>query len=150
AGLEMCGIVGIVGFDASLDRSRAIVTAMNAKIAHRGPDGEGITTHPDATMAMKRLAIVDIVHGLQPMANDDESIVLVYNGEISNAPELRRRLEAEGIRFKTRSDTEVILRLYEKDPDDVERHLVGMWAFAVHDRKRRRVVLSRDRFGIKP
>ncbi|HEY8079630.1 MAG TPA: asparagine synthase (glutamine-hydrolyzing), partial [Labilithrix sp.] len=76
--------------------------------------------------------------------------VLVYNGEIYNAPELRKRLEDRGVRFKTRSDTEVILRLYEQDPDDVERHLVGMWAFCVHDRKRRRVVLSRDRFGIKP
>ena len=146
----MCGIVGLVAFDASLDRARGIVTAMNAHIHHRGPDGEGLSAHPEATLAMKRLAIVDVVHGHQPMANDDESIVLVYNGEIYNAPELRRGLEAKGVRFRTRSDTEVILRLYEQDPDDVERHLVGMWAFAIHDRKRRRVVLSRDRFGIKP
>ncbi|MBX3196819.1 MAG: hypothetical protein KF894_01580 [Labilithrix sp.] len=123
---------------------------MNAQIAHRGPDGEGLIAHPDATLAMKRLAIVDVEHGSQPMANDDGSVVLVYNGEIYNAPLLRRELEAKGVRFRTRSDTEVILRLYEQDPDDVERHLVGMWAFAVHDRKRRRVVLSRDRFGIKP
>ena len=146
----MCGIVGLVAFDASLDRARSIVTAMNEHIQHRGPDGEGLTAHPDATLAMKRLAIVDVVHGHQPMANDDESVVLVYNGEIYNAPELRRGLERKGVRFRTRSDTEVILRLYEQDPDDVERHLVGMWAFAVHDRKRRRVILSRDRFGIKP
>jgi asparagine synthase (glutamine-hydrolysing) len=146
----MCGIVGLVAFDASLERARSIVTAMNEHIQHRGPDGEGLTAHPDATLAMKRLAIVDVVHGHQPMANDDESVVLVYNGEIYNAPELRRGLERKGVRFRTRSDTEVILRLYEQDPDDVERHLVGMWAFAVHDRKRRRVVLSRDRFGIKP
>jgi asparagine synthase (glutamine-hydrolysing) len=146
----MCGIVGLVAFDAPLDRARGIVAAMNEHIQHRGPDGEGLTAHPDATLAMKRLAIVDVVHGHQPMANDDESVVLVYNGEIYNAPELRRRLEERGVRFRTRSDTEVILRLYEQDPDDVERHLVGMWAFAIHDRKRRRVVLSRDRFGIKP
>ena len=146
----MCGIVGLVGFDATLERSRSVVSAMNAQIAHRGPDGEGLIAHPDATLAMKRLAIVDVEHGSQPMANDDGSVVLVYNGEIYNAPLLRRELEAKGIRFRTRSDTEVILRLYEQDPDDVERHLVGMWAFAVHDRKRRRVVLSRDRFGIKP
>ncbi len=146
----MCGIVGLVGFDAPLDRARGVVTAMNAHIHHRGPDGEGLVAHPDATFAMKRLAIVDVVHGQQPMANEDASVVLVYNGEIYNAPALRRDLEQRGVRFRTRSDTEVILRLYEQDPDDVERHLAGMWAFAIHDRKRRRVVLSRDRFGIKP
>jgi asparagine synthase (glutamine-hydrolysing) len=146
----MCGICGLVGHDASLERARSLVSAMNAHIHHRGPDGEGITAHPDATLAMKRLAIVDVVHGHQPMLNDDESIALVYNGEIYNAPELRRALEQKGVHFKTRSDTEVILRLYEQDPEDVERHLVGMWAFAIHDRRRRRVVLSRDRFGIKP
>jgi asparagine synthase (glutamine-hydrolysing) len=99
---------------------------------------------------MKRLAIVDLAHGNQPMANEDESIVLVYNGEVYNAPQIRAELEREGIRFRTRSDTEVILRLYERNPDDVEERLVGMWGFAIHDRKRRRVVLSRDRFGIKP
>ncbi len=146
----MCGIVGLVAFDAPLDRARGIVTAMNEQIRHRGPDGDGVTTHPDATLAMKRLAIIDVVHGHQPMGNDDDSIVIVYNGEIYNAPELRRGLEEKGVRFRTRSDTEVILRLYERDPEQVERLLVGMWAFAIHDRKRRRVVLSRDRFGIKP
>jgi asparagine synthase (glutamine-hydrolysing) len=146
----MCGIVGLVAFDAPLERARGIVAAMNEHIQHRGPDGEGLTAHPDATLAMKRLAIIDVVHGHQPMANEDESVVIVYNGEIYNAPELRRGLERRGVRFRTRSDTEVILRLYEQDPDDVERHLVGMWAFAIHDRKRRRVILSRDRFGIKP
>ncbi len=146
----MCGIVGLVGFDAPLERARQIVGAMNAKIAHRGPDGEGLIAHPDATLAMKRLAIVDVEHGAQPMSTEDDAITLVYNGEVYNAPELRRRLEGRGVRFRTRSDTEVILRLYEQDPDDVERHLVGMWAFAIHDRRRRRVVLSRDRFGIKP
>jgi len=146
----MCGIVGLVGFDASLDRARAIVSGMNEHIAHRGPDGEGLVAHPDATLAMKRLAIIDIEHGKQPMTNEDGSVVLVYNGEIYNAPRLRKELEDRGVRFRTRSDTEVILRLYEQNPDDVERHLVGMWAFAVHDRKRRRVVISRDRFGIKP
>lgn len=146
----MCGIVGLVAFDASLDRASTIVRAMNDRIAHRGPDGEGLVAHPDATLAMKRLAIIDIEHGKQPMANEDGSIVLVYNGEIYNAPELRKMLQAKGVAFRTRSDTEVILRLYEQDPADVERHLVGMWAFAIHDRRRRRVVLSRDRFGIKP
>lgn len=146
----MCGIVGLVGLDVSEDGARRLVTAMNERIAHRGPDGDGITVHRDATLAMKRLAIVDIVHGQQPMANEDGSVVLVYNGEIYNAPQIRKELMAKGVQFRTRSDTEVILRLYEHDPFDIERHLVGMWAFAIHDRKRRQVLLSRDRFGIKP
>lgn len=123
---------------------------MAERIRHRGPDGGGVVAHPDATLGMTRLAIVDVVHGHQPMANDDDSIVIVYNGEVYNAPALRAELERKGVHFRTRSDTEVILRLYEQDPERVEEHLVGMWAFAIHDRKRKRVVLSRDRFGIKP
>ena len=146
----MCGIAGIVAFDAPLDRAQATVTGMASRIEHRGPDGGGVVAHPDATLGMKRLAIVDVEHGRQPLANDDESIFIVYNGEVYNAPAIRARLEREGVRFKTRSDTEVVLRLYERDPDRVEEELVGMWAFAIHDRRRRRVVLSRDRFGIKP
>lgn len=146
----MCGVVGIVGVSASPERARGIVEAMAERIAHRGPDGGGVAVHEDATIGMKRLAIVDVAHGHQPMANEDQSIVIVYNGEIYNAPALRKELVERGVTFRTRSDTEVILRLYELDPDDVERHLAGMWAFAIHDRRRRRVVLSRDRFGIKP
>ncbi len=146
----MCGIVGIVGLPGPLDEATRAVSAMAAQIRHRGPDGGGVVTHPDATLAMTRLAIVDVEHGHQPMANDDGSIVIVYNGEVYNAPLLRRDLERAGTRFRTRSDTEVILRLYERDPEQVEEYLVGMWAFAIHDRRRRRLVLSRDRFGIKP
>jgi asparagine synthase (glutamine-hydrolysing) len=123
---------------------------MAARIRHRGPDGGGVATHHDATLGMTRLAIIDVEHGHQPMFNDDESIVIVYNGEVYNAPELRRELEQRGVRFRTHSDTEVILRLYENDSEHVEQHLIGMWAFAIHDRRRRKVVLSRDRFGIKP
>jgi len=146
----MCGIVGLVALDAPAERAKATVEAMCERMHHRGPDGGGVVVHPEATLGMKRLAIVDVIHGHQPMATDDGQIVLVYNGEIYNAPALRKDLEARGVRFNTRSDTEVILRLYEQDPEHVEEHLVGMWAFAIHDRKRRNVVLSRDRFGIKP
>jgi len=146
----MCGIVGLIAFDAHPESARTVVAGMAERIRHRGPDGGGVVTHPDATLGMTRLAIVDVVHGHQPMANEDESVVIVYNGEVYNAPALRAELERKGVRFRTRSDTEVILRLYEQDPDRVEEHLAGMWAFAIHDRKRRRVVLSRDRFGIKP
>jgi len=146
----MCGIVGLVGLDAPLPELTSFAEAMARRIAHRGPDGGGVAAHPDATLAMRRLAIVDVEHGHQPMASDDGSIVIVYNGETYNAPELRRGLEREGVRFRTRSDTEVVLRLYERNPERVEEELNGMWAFALHDRRRRRVVLSRDRFGIKP
>jgi asparagine synthase (glutamine-hydrolysing) len=146
----MCGIVGIVGLDVEPTQSRALVSRMAEHIRHRGPDGGGVVAHQDVVLGMTRLAIVDVVHGVQPMANDDESIVIVYNGEVYNAPELRREMEQRGTRFRTHSDTEVVLRLYEMDPDRVEEHLVGMWAFAIHDRRRRRVVVSRDRFGIKP
>ncbi len=146
----MCGIVGIVGLDVPVDRVQGLVSAMAARIAHRGPDGGGVAAHPEATFGMTRLAIVDVPHGQQPMANEDASVVIVYNGEVYNAPALRQDLERRGVRFHTRSDTEVVLRLYEHDPEHVERYLVGMWAFAIHDRRRHRVVLSRDRFGIKP
>jgi asparagine synthase (glutamine-hydrolysing) len=146
----MCGIAGVLGLEGSLDRSERLVRAMTDRIRHRGPDGGGVVAHPDVTLGMTRLAIVDVAHGHQPMANEDESIFIVYNGEIYNAPALRRDLERGGVRLRTRSDTEVILRLYERDPERLEDHLVGMWAFAIHDRRRRRLVLSRDRFGIKP
>lgn len=146
----MCGIAGLALIDVPAERANALVEAMCTRMHHRGPDGGGVLAHPDATLGMKRLAIVDVEHGQQPMQNDDGTVVLVYNGEIYNAPALRKELEARGVRFRTRSDTEVILRLYEDDPERVEEHLVGMWAFAIHDRRRKRLVLSRDRFGIKP
>jgi asparagine synthase (glutamine-hydrolysing) len=146
----MCGIVGLIATDLGPERSRDVVERMARQIHHRGPDGGGVTVHEDATLGMKRLAIVDVAHGTQPMANEDGSVVLVYNGEIYNAPALRKELEGKGVHFRTRSDTEVVLRLYERDPAGFERHLAGMWAIAIHDRRRRRVVLSRDRFGIKP
>ena len=140
----------MVGLGVAPELVHDHVDAMAARIRHRGPDGGGVTVHPDATMGMTRLAIVDVCHGHQPMFSDDQSVVLVYNGEVYNAPELRSKLQRRGIQFRTRSDTEVILRLYEQDPERVEEHLVGMWAFAIHDRRRHRVILSRDRFGIKP
>lgn len=144
----MCGIVGLVGEAPSV--AREVVTGMAGRILHRGPDGGGILDHAEATIGMRRLAIVDVAHGHQPMTNEDQSVALVYNGEVYNAPRLREELLRQGVTFRTRSDTEVILRLYERNPEAVEEHLAGMWAFCIHDRRRRRVLLSRDRFGIKP
>jgi len=146
----MCGIAGVAGLDLDAGAARALVARMCAAIKHRGPDGDGTCIHADASLGMTRLAIVDVENGKQPMLSGDEQIALVFNGEIYNAPALREGLKKQGIRFRTRSDTEVILRLYERNPDDVEKNLRGMWAFAIHDRRRRRLVLSRDRFGIKP
>ncbi|MFO0658604.1 MAG: asparagine synthase (glutamine-hydrolyzing) [Polyangiaceae bacterium] len=146
----MCGIAGLASFGLGAEQGASLVDAMCREMIHRGPDDQGIESNDACSLGMRRLAIVDIVHGHQPMLSDDGRIVLVYNGEVYNAPAIRRRLEAEGVKFKTRSDTEVILRLYERDPDRVEQELVGMWAFAVHDRLRNRLVISRDRFGIKP
>lgn len=146
----MCGIAGVVGLGLREPAASDLARAMCARIAHRGPDGQGTTFAGDVALGMVRLAIVDVQRGNQPMLSDDEQVALVFNGEIYNAPALRRDLENGGARFRTRSDTEVILHLYERDPNDVERHLAGMWAFCVHDRRRRRLVLSRDRFGIKP
>lgn len=146
----MCGIAGFARLDLPEPEAIALAETMAEAMARRGPDGGGVASHPAATLAMKRLAIVDILGGQQPMSNDDGSIVLVFNGEIYNAPALRRSMRSEGVPFRSRSDTEVILRLYERDPGSVERHLAGMWAFAIHDRRRGRLVLSRDRFGIKP
>jgi asparagine synthase (glutamine-hydrolysing) len=144
----MCGIVGFLGLHLGDNVARA--NAMCDRIAHRGPDGRGVTEHDDVVLAMVRLAIVDVEHGKQPMLSEDQSVALVFNGEIYNAPAVRERLQREGVQFHTRSDTEVILRLYERDPGRVEEELAGMWAFAIHDRRRHRLVLSRDRFGIKP
>jgi asparagine synthase (glutamine-hydrolysing) len=146
----MCGIAGFARLRLDREEASRVVAGMCDAMVRRGPDDQGTAVHPDACLGMRRLSIVDLVHGHQPMASDDSQIVLVYNGEIYNAPALRADLQREGVRFHTRSDTEVILRLYERDPDDVEPRLAGMWAFAIHDRRRKRLVLSRDRFGIKP
>lgn len=145
----MCGICGIVVQDGP-EQATSLAGRMIEAVRHRGPDGGGVTHSAGVTLAMARLAIVDIGGGQQPMFDEAESVALVFNGEIYNAPALRLELEADGILFRTRSDTEVILRRYQRDPETVENALAGMWAFAIHDRSRKKLVLSRDRFGIKP
>ena len=123
---------------------------MTAVQSHRGPDGEGIACRGAAGLGHRRLAIIDLVTGDQPMASDDGSVRIVFNGEIYNFRELRTELEARGARFRTESDTEVILRAYEADGPDCVRQLRGMFAFAILDERARRLVLARDRAGIKP
>lgn len=141
----MCGIAGFSG------SNRRQLERMLASIVHRGPDGSGMEVNDYFSIGMRRLAIVDIDGGDQPLYNDDHTLALVFNGEIYNAAELRRRLEAKGHRFVTdHSDTEVILRGYEEWGHDVLNLLVGMFAFALWDAKRVELFLGRDRLGIKP
>jgi len=144
----MCGIVGIAG-----THEAKWVEAMNGAIIHRGPDDLGIYTSPDGSvsLAMRRLSILDLEGGHQPMSYRDGSLWIVFNGEIYNAPELRAGLEARGHHFVTaHSDTEVLLHLYEEKGEAMVDDLNGMFAFVIHDQRRNRLFGARDRMGIKP
>ncbi len=146
----MCGIAGTFTFDGSAPPDRSVLAAMTDVLAHRGPDGRGLYTAPGIGLGHRRLSIIDLQTGDQPLANEDETVWVVFNGEIFNFVELREILEAHGHVFKTRTDTEVIVHGYEEwGPRAVERFR-GMFAFALYDTKRRRLVLGRDRLGIKP
>ncbi|HUD71251.1 MAG TPA: asparagine synthase (glutamine-hydrolyzing), partial [Dongiaceae bacterium] len=145
----MCGIAGFLNHDGR-PAERDILVAMTRSIAHRGPDGEGF--HLDGALGLghRRLSIVDLATGDQPMTSPDGKAWVVFNGEIYNFVELRRDLETRGHRFATHSDTETILHLYEEHGPEAVRHLRGMFAFALYDPDRRRLLLARDRVGIKP
>ncbi|MDO8475185.1 MAG: asparagine synthase (glutamine-hydrolyzing) [Candidatus Rokubacteria bacterium] len=145
----MCGIAGIVNLTGH-PVDEALLRAMTTVQAHRGPDGEGIVCRGGAGLGHRRLAIIDLATGDQPMASEDGAIRIVFNGEIYNFRELRRELESRGARFATTSDTEVILRAYEADGPACVTRLRGMFAFAILDERARRLFLARDRAGIKP
>lgn len=147
----MCGICGIVRpKSSSRPVDRDLVTRMRDVMVHRGPDGAGAFVGARVALGHRRLAIVDVEHGAQPMANDDGSIQLTFNGEIFNHPALFAQLQAEGVRYHTRCDTETILRLYERHGSGVPSHLRGMFAFAIWDARRDELFMARDRFGVKP
>ncbi len=146
----MCGIAGIVAVDALPEDAESRAVAMRDVITHRGPDSFGLRCDGLAALAHRRLSIVDLSTGQQPLANEDETIWIVYNGEIYNHAEIRRELESRGHRYKTRSDTETIVHAYEQWGDDCVRRFRGMFAFALWDARRRRLLLVRDRLGIKP
>jgi asparagine synthase (glutamine-hydrolysing) len=142
----MCGLAGVVGAwdDALLEK-------LGASLRHRGPDGGGAVVDGDVALVARRLAILDLEGGEQPMTSPSGRSTIVFNGEIYNAPELRARLERAGREFATdHSDTEVVLALYEEHGADFLRELNGMFAFAILDRERRELLLARDRLGIKP
>ena len=145
----MCGICGISYQDGrAVDAVR--LKAANDLISHRGPDDEGFHLESGLGLAMRRLSVIDLKTGHQPLSYDNESLWIVFNGEIYNFQELKRELEAEGFKFKTHSDTEVILALYKKMGDRCLSRLRGMFAFALWDKSQKRLLLARDRIGKKP
>jgi len=146
----MCGICGIFFSDRDWHVSSDVLAGMNDRIVHRGPDDEGFFIEENVGLAMRRLSIIDVKSGHQPLANENQDVWIVYNGEIYNHVELRAGLEAKGHRYRTRSDTETIVHLYEEYGRDCVKHLRGMFAFAIWDRRKRVLFVARDRMGIKP
>ena len=146
----MCGICGIFLFDSDAAADRSLLEEMNGTMTHRGPDDEGYYVSGPVGLAMRRLSIIDLDGGYQPITNEDGSLWIVFNGEIYNYPELRTELLSKGHRFRSRSDTEVILHLYEEIGENCVNRLNGMFAFAIWDSSEHRLFLARDRLGIKP
>lgn len=146
----MCGITGIFHLDASRQVSRNLLKKMTDIIRHRGPDGDGLYINGNLGLGHRRLSIVDLTTGDQPMFNDDKSIALILNGEIYNYIELKEELRALGHTFRTTSDTEVIIKSYEQWGIDCQNRFNGMWAFALWDERKKHLFLSRDRIGEKP
>lgn len=149
----MCGIAGFVGQDnlrAGDEQNAVVLARMCRRIAHRGPDEEGMRVDGAVALGMRRLSIIDLAGGHQPMSNEDETVNVVFNGEIYNYRELRRQLEARGYTFHTNSDTETIVRAYEEYGARCVEHLRGMFVFALWDARRRELFIARDRAGKKP
>jgi asparagine synthase (glutamine-hydrolysing) len=146
----MCGICGIFEFESREEISLELVRRMTDTIIHRGPDDEGIYVAPGIGLGFRRLSIIDVAGGHQPISNEDGQIWVMLNGEIYNYPELRQELLARGHKFTTRSDTESIVHLYEEYGEDCFRRLDGMFAIAIWDSRERKLLLARDRVGKKP
>jgi asparagine synthase (glutamine-hydrolysing) len=145
----MCGICGLATADG-VTPDREMVERMSRTLRHRGPDSDGLHLRGPVALAARRLSIIDLEGGSQPIANEDGSVVVVQNGEIYNFRELRRELEGQGHRFATGCDTEVLVHLYEQHGEGFVERLRGMFAIALWDEGERRLLLARDRFGIKP
>ena len=146
----MCGIAGIAFADVNRQADTKVLERMTRILRHRGPDSEGFHFNDGIGLGVRRLSIIDTLTGDQPIANEDGSVVVVCNGEIYNYVELRRELQKRGHRFRTQSDVEVIAHLYEEHPDRFLDQLRGMFALAIWDARRRRLLVARDRLGIKP
>lgn len=146
----MCAICGIVNFNAADPVDAAVIGKMTQALAHRGPDDDGYFVEGRVGLGHRRLSIIDLSGGKQPIFNEDESAAIIFNGEIYNYQDLAAELAAAGHIFKTRSDTETILHAYEEYGADCVDHLRGMFGFAIWDRRKRRLLLARDRLGVKP
>ena len=146
----MCGICGVLELENGRGVTREHIEAMAQKLVHRGPDDAGYYLNPPIALGFRRLSIVDLSGGHQPMSNEDGTVWIVFNGEIYNHASIRPDLERRGHRYSTRSDTETILHLYEEYGDDCVHHLRGMFSFAIWDSLKRRLFCARDRLGIKP
>src|SRR5438876_1681379 len=149
-GKFMCGICGIVNFNTTEPVDRGLVERMTSAQAHRGPDDHGYFVEDNVGLGHRRLSIIDLSGGKQPIFNEDGSVVVVFNGEIYNYADLTDDLIARGHRFMTRSDTETIVHAYEEYGNQCMRDFRGMFAFAIWDRRQKRLLLVRDRLGIKP
>jgi asparagine synthase (glutamine-hydrolysing) len=146
----MCGIAGVVRFGEDAQVDPAVLRQMCAAMVHRGPDDEGIYAQGRVGLGVRRLSIIDLATGHQPLSNEDGTLWIVFNGEIYNHLTLREQLIARGHRYRTNSDTETIIHLYEEYGRDCVEHLRGMFAFAIWDTRQRLLFVARDRFGIKP
>ena len=146
----MCGICGVLSFTPDATLEHATLKRMNDSIRHRGPDDEGYYRDAQASLAMRRLSIIDLNTGQQPISNESGDVWVVYNGEIYNFKDIRVGLERRGHIFKTQTDTEVIVHAYEEYGDDCVQHFNGMFAIALWDLRNRKLFLARDRIGIKP
>ncbi len=146
----MCGITGIFQAQSSDDINLQLLTAMNDSQTHRGPDGQGLHREPGIGLGHRRLSIIDIATGQQPLTNEDGSVIVVYNGEIYNFHQLTRELQECGHQFRTHCDTEVIVHTWEQWGEECVNRFRGMFAFALWDRNRQTLFLARDRLGIKP
>ena len=144
----MCGIVGIVNNGGGVNRE--VLERMNRAIIHRGPDDDGFYVKDNVGLAMRRLSIIDLASGKQPIHNHDKTKWIVFNGEIYNYQELRKDLEKDGHRFYTNSDTEAIIHLYDRHGADCLKFLRGMFAFAIWDETEQELFIARDRVGKKP
>ncbi len=144
----MCGITGFINYSSTQDQT--LLEKALKKIHHRGPDDQGVFIKDTFMMGMRRLSIIDVAHGQQPISNEDETVTVVFNGEIYNHLELREELLKAGHVFKTQSDTESLVHGYEEWGSDLPKRLRGMFAFCIHDAKKNVLFIARDQFGIKP
>ena len=146
----MCGIAGYARLDSEQSIEPSHLGSMLDSLRHRGPDDRGFCTFPRLAMGNTRLSIIDIEGGHQPITNEAGDVIVVYNGELYNAPELRNELITKGHRFRTRTDTEVLVHLYEEDGPDFLKRLNGMFALSIYDMRSESLLIARDRHGVKP